>query len=504
MFHCFEMCLGYSHPFVFTTDTVTVVPSIGAPTVTTPTIATEMPSIGGSSPPVAAMPSAGVGVDTLGPSLSGGSDTTAVPTSLLATAPPNSISIEEVSEMWVAAENVTVEAKGSVDLSTAQGEVFNQTVSVMRPFFEAYFGDTLKSFQLGLTFLESKTVSVQVGDSGSEALVQSYFVADVSFLISSADMDVLIEFDQAKATEVVNTFYQGESRDVLLKLLYGKGIEVESLEVYTEDLPSDDDATDDDETDSNGASPPTPSPTEDPEQSSEKPETTETKSTNAALYAGIVSGGVILVAIGAVIYSTRNSDRNFFKDALESVSDSLYNDSLGGPSGGKILPVLSPRGNATARTGKSSMASSDSRSRIKPAAITLRKKKAAQQSSESVSTLGSMRFPIERRSPTINEGNVEDYDHLHRMENGPDLVASSASRVLTYHDADIQGLVTNYPEFDIYHQNPYADTAWSVDGMTLEDESLVERPRRWQDESSETGISGLPDHHSSSNGSGRS
>ncbi|GKY98901.1 hypothetical protein MPSEU_000845900 [Mayamaea pseudoterrestris] len=456
-----------------------------------------------------ALPALTDGVDTQRPTPSNGAAVTSLPTVLLevepnttsseGVGPSQPVEVSQLNEVWVAAKDVTVEAKGSIDLSTAQQEVFNQTVSVMTPFFEAYFGDNLVKFQLGLTFLESKTDSVSLGDSGSEAAVQSYFVAEVSFLVSSADMDVLIDFDQKKATDVVEMFYQGDSRDVLLKLLYGKGIEVDTLEVYEGELDE-----------SSGSPAPTSFPTKDPELSTEQEpeatEATETKSTNAALYAGVVSGGVILVAIGAVIYTTRNSERNFFKDALESVSDSLYNDSLGGPPGGKLLPVLSPRASATARTGRSSMASSETRSRIKPAAITLRKKaKAAQESAGSVSTLGSMRLHKngqESRSPPINENEAEDYDRLHRMENGPDLIAS---RVLTYHDPDVQGVVNSYPEFDIYHQaNPYADTAWSVDGLTLEDENEVGRHRRWQDESSETGISGLPDHHSSTNGSTKS
>jgi hypothetical protein len=220
-------------------------------------------------------------------------------------------------------------------------------------------------------------------------------------------------------------------------------------------------------------------PTQDTQLSSEQspPQVTLAKSGNAALYAGVVSGAVILFAIGAVIYSTRYSERNFFTDALESVSDSLYNDSLGGFPGGKVLPILSPRANATAMTGRSSTASSASRSRIKPAAITLRRK-ADQESSGSVSTLDSPRqyTGSQGQSQFIHYARAEDYDHLGRMEDGPDLIAS---RVLTYNDAAIRDLATSYPEFE---SNPYADTAWSVDGLTLEEESFVARPRRWQDE----------------------
>jgi hypothetical protein len=302
-------------------------------------------------------------------------------------------------------------------------------------------------------------------------------------------------------------FYQGVSRDAMLKLLHAQGIDLQTIQVFTGALPTDNSTAVDSLPvgASSITSSPTFPPSKDPQLSSEQPppqpQATSTKSGNAALYAGVVSGGVILVAIGAVLYSTRHSERNFFKDALESVSDSLYNDSLGGPPGGKVLPILSPRANATAITGRSSTASStDSRSRIKPAAITLRRKAAQESSAGSVSTLDSPRLytAVQGRSPP-NNARADDYDHLGRMENGPDLVAS---RLLMYNDADIQGLATSYPEFDIYHQsNPYADTAWSVDGLTIEEESLVGRPRRWQDESSEAGISGLPDHHSSSNGS---
>jgi hypothetical protein len=398
-------------------------------------------------------------------------------------------------------------AKGSIDLSTAQAEVFNQTVSVMTPFFDAFFQGSLESFKLGLTFLKSETTVLPASSTGSAALVESYFVAEVSFHVETANMDALIAFDKNKATATVEQFYQGQPRDVLLQLLHQKGIELDTIRVFKGSLPTNAVAN------GGGATQaPTLPPTTVPHLSAEKPQTTTPQAsagggTNTALYAGIVSGGVIMVAIAAVVYTSRRSDGNFFRDAMESVSDSLYNDSFLGPPGGKTLPIFSTRANATASTGRSSLASSSYRCRIKPAAITLRSKKAPQQLSGSVSTIESVRLPPdqESRAPPIDERETDDDDHLHRMEDGPDLVAC---RALTYHDTSVQGLIENYPEFDVYHQaNPYGgDTAWSVDGLTIENESnsvVSGRPRRWQDDG-ESLLSELPDHNSSVNGSVRS
>jgi hypothetical protein len=473
-----------------------------------PGMATQEPGIDSQAPSPSVeltLPPAlsGIEISSFSPVSAGSSSPvfeapTNTPTSLIQEAQEVTESpISAANQLWVRADPVTVEAKGSIDLSTAEAEVFNQTVSVMTPFFEAFFKDSLLTFQLGLTFQESKTQLIPVGKSGSEVLIQSYFTAEVNFLIASDNMEHLIKFDTEKATKTVEEFYRGAPRDVLLELLYSKGIDLESLKVYHEAVSFDEPID---------SAVPTSVP--DPQLSTENAESEAGGgSSNAYLYAGIASGGVIIVAIAGVVYRSKNRNQNFFKDALESISDSLYNDSQG-PPGGKMLPVLSTRGNATARTAKSSLASMTSRrSRIKPAALTLRgKKKKAQVSAGSVSTLDSSRFKHEQesRSPTTSEEKTEESDYLQRMENGPDLVASTA---LTYHDDEsIRGLAANYPEFEMYHQsNAYADTEWSVDGLTLDDASLIPgRPRRWQDESSETGLSALPDHHSSSNGSAQS
>jgi len=184
----------------------------------------------------------------------------------------------------------------------------------------------------------------------------------------------------------------------------------------------------------------------------------------------------------------------WYEDAFESVSGSLYSDGRGPPDG-KVLPVLTPKGTSTIITGKTStMSSQSSKSRIKPAAITMRKK-SGYRSQGSVSTLGSLNVtlnPVYERQGLDGDSETEVDDLPLRMEDGPDLVATNALTCLD-ETASVAGMAANYPEFDVYSGVPNSPT-WSVDGLTvdgltIDDEEEAQqqldeenRRQRWREE----------------------
>lgn len=244
---------------------------------------------------------------------------------------------------------------------------------------------------------------------------------------------------------------------------------------------------------------------------------TETKSvTNTAFLVGVVSASVIAAVIGAVLYTSHQKKKNkFFHNASASISDSLYLDGTNQSSGGSRfhLPTRLARGTETALSGGTapisvvSSSHSTSSSRIKPAALQVRRKRQAQSSQVSVGTVESFNtagFKLNR----VEEEKSEEGSQR-RMENGPDLVA--AATLTSLDGASLSGsIMQKYPEFEFYKKKPapQKSSVWSVDGLTLEDcdEEAVaagRRRMRWQDDGShDSPVGGLPDHRSSSGSTG--
>jgi len=476
--------------------------------------------------------------------------TSSMPSDAPSFVPTQTIVEAAINELWVYADPIKIEAEGSFDLSTAKQVFFDSTMNVMETYLRSYLGQFLLQFNLKMTYLDSETVVVPVGITGSKALIKSYFVIEVDFKVGSVDMDLLLEFTKSKATLMVESFYKGLARQRLLDNLDELGVAIDVLTVMdigefpaignspgdgTTDTATDGDtgdtSTPDEETSQSGdpgspgfIDPNTPGvsasdhPNNDGDENKSDPEsdpigvdTTSGGDPNTALYAGVVSASVVVIAIVAVVYSTRRRKRKWFQDAVESVASSLYSDGAGPPDG-KVLPVLTPTGTSTIRTGlmtsspQSSQSSFHRKSRVKPAAITMRGRN-AMRSQGSVSTLGSFNMTL---NPVLEKHSMEDdtdseekieeeSDCLTLMEDGPDLVAGTSLTCLdnTY---SFEGLTSNYPEFELYSGIPEISPSWSVDGLTIDGDDDYQprssRRSRWQDESSETGISRLPDHSS--------
>lgn len=404
--------------------------------------------------------------------------------------------------MRILASPVYVEASGSLDLATAKETFFNVTMAVMQEYLNSYLGPVLEEFDMKITFQDSQTVLLPVGATGSTVMVKSYFVVDMSFKLSSDNIDILQAFTQHRATDLIQGFFKGIPRDKLLAQLDAIGIPLESVRVV-DGAPVVDGGND-------GTPAPDPSQVSDNSGSSGTDsvgsQSDEKSGSNAALYAGVASAGVVLVAVAAVLYSRRRHNQRWFNNATESVLESMYSEGHGPPDG-KVLPVATANATAATKTTKSSSQGSQStRSRIKPAAITLRSKQ-AHKSNGSVSTLGSFNMTL---NPVLEKLGVEDDAEseekedeeraLMRLEDGPDLVAGSRLASLDNNYSFDGGAQSSYPDYSRAARGQ--GSTWSVDGVTLEDdeeaEAIIEqaRRRRWQEETYESTLASLPDHRS--------
>jgi hypothetical protein len=390
---------------------------------------------------------------------------------------------------------VTVEATGPIDLATAKETFFSITMEVMQDHLNSYLGSVLEEFDMKITFHQSQTAVQPVGVTGSTVLVKSYFVLEMDFKVASDNVEVLQAFSQSKATDLVKGFFVGTARDKLLAALDEAGIRLESIRVVNADLVTD------------GASDvaPTATPVSDAEENGQTSAGGEAQSSggsNTLLYAGVASAGVVAFVAVALYIAHRKRKRGWFDNAEESIEQSLYSNGGHGPPNGKVLPVLTPNGVSTTKTSKTSLGSSQTstRSRVKPAALTLRNKQNV-KSQGSVSTLGSFMAlnPVLESLGFEDDGSEEKEDEetarLRWRSAANDPPVSTRSN-----------FGTNY-SYDGETQPSYRDqrgqtSTWSVDGLTIDDDSEAERiiddarRRRWQDNSGASALGSLPDHGS--------
>jgi hypothetical protein len=389
-----------------------------------------------------------------------------------------------MKEVPVFAHPVTVESSGPIDLATAKETFFNVTMQIMKDYLNANVGPILEEFNLKITFQKSQTEVQQVGVTGAAVLVKSFFRMEMEFKIACESVAILQEFTQRRATNLITGFFNGITRGKLLAELDSVGIRLESIRVVDSSAISD------------GSS--------DPETATTDEQTGQGQTgnvdisgsneggndTNALLYAGLAGAGVVTLA--AVVFCAQRRRNGWFDNAEDSIEQSLYSSGGHGPPGGKALPVLTQNGVSTTKTLKTlSLGSSQNstRSRVKPAALTLRSKQ-NMKSQGSVSTLGSFNVilnPVLEKLGVEDDGSEEREDEemaLVRLAKGRDLAPASSRSNLFDGGAHT------------------SNSTWSVDGLTIDDDSEAERiieqarRRRWQDTSGASALGSLPDHSS--------
>jgi hypothetical protein len=317
----------------------------------------------------------------------------------------------------------------------------------------------------------------------------------MDFKISSDDIAILAAFSQKRATDLVMGFFNGISLTKLLALLDDSGIRLESIRLADASVVSDGGGDSGSTTAQDGGGQVG---TEDGSGAGSE-SSDGSDGNNAFLYACIAGAGGVALFACAIVYAYRRKRSGWFDNAEDSIMQSLYSNGGHGPPAGKALPVLSPNGISTTKTFKtSSMGSSQNstRTRVKPAALTLRSKHNP-KSQGSASTLGSMNFSL---SPVLENlgleggGTEEKEDEeaaLAKRDIDPEGVAGSI-RTNLGESYSLDGDGTRSSRLDLVYSSAPREqnSTWSVDGLTIDDDSEAERiieqarQRRWHESSS--------------------
>lgn len=391
-------------------------------------------------------------------------------------------SVPQGSTLWLTADPVNLQAVGSVDVNSVRQPFFQRVETLMKPYMMKHVGEILKNFQLNIEFLPTKTRSIPIGITGSQFRTVSYFDVLVRVEISSENVDDLALFQDEKATAAVAAFFRGMSLSALITSLKQASIPIDtilhaelSMEEHLASLHPVDEVTQvSDPFEKNQGT--------DPLESVINPETnTDDKSKKAAaLYASLVSGGAVLVAVMlAILYNRRRKRRFKIHYPGDSEEGSLFTDS--------------------------------DVSTIKPAAITLRDK-----SGDDNSVLSNMSslyrhsasrkpgFPIvPPRMPFDPDLVGEEKEEL---EHASEFVNTGSSALTCLDGAQpVDHLSMNYPEFDMYSSMPASPSpspAWPADGITIpfsysvDDEEYQKERRRWHNEADDLALIVIPDQRS--------
>jgi hypothetical protein len=389
-------------------------------------------------------------------------------------------SVPQGSTLWLTADPVNLQAVGSVDVNLVRQPFFQHVETLMKPYMMKHVGEILKNFELNIEFLPPKTRSIPVGVTGSQFRTVSFFDVLVKMEISSENVDDLTFFQDEQATAAVASFFRGMSLSALITSLNQASIRIDailhaelSMEEHLANLHHVDEG------------PQVSDPFEkvqgnDPLESVIKPETNkdDKKDKAAALYAALVSGGAVLVAIMlAILYNRRRQRRFKIHYPGDSEEGSLFTDS--------------------------------DVSTIKPAAITLRNK-----SGDDNSVLSNMSplyhqsvarkpgFPIvPPRMPFEPDLVGEEKEEL---EHASEFVNTGSSALTCLDGAQpVDHLSMNYPEFDMYSSIPQSPSpAWPADGVTIpysysvDDEEYQKERKRWHDEADDLALIHIPDQRS--------
>jgi hypothetical protein len=389
------------------------------------------------------------------------------------------------STVWLTADPVHLQAVGTVDVNLVRQPFFQHVETLMKPYMMKHVGEILKNFQLNIEFLPPKTRSIPVGFTGSQFRTVSYFDVLVKMEISSENVDDLTLFQDEQATAAVANFFRGMSLSALITSLQQASIRIDTIlhaELSMEEhlanlatlLPVDE-------------SPQVSDPFEkvqgtDPLESVIKPETNkdDKKEKAAGIYAALVSGGAVLVAVMlAILYNRRRQRRFKIHYPGDSEEGSLFTDS--------------------------------DVSTIKPAAITLRNKSGDDNSVlSSMSPLfhksvsGKAGFPIAPPRMHFDSDLVDE--EKEELEHASEFVNTGSSALTCLDGAQpVDHLSMKYPEFDMYSSMPPSSSpipAWPAERVTIpfsysvDDEEYQKERRRWHNEADDLALIVIPDQRS--------
>jgi hypothetical protein len=360
---------------------------------------------------------------------------------------------------------------GEFDPLDEEGDFFAVVEEMFGPYSKAYISYILKDFDIAVVFLNALTQMTAV--AGGSTLATSWCEVNVTFHIASETEQYVADFTVERASQFVKRFFMESHKVRLINRMAETGVPVEDLEAL-DTLPDDMKAILE--------------PASKPEANPVPPMEKHADGDRSSLAVTIASGGVIFLAIGALVFASRPRNR---------VSDMHGRSSLisGGedPTTAKALAFVS----------------GEHLGGVKPAALHVRNRRERwrQRAMSSNNTVATY-FTTESAFTTVSHTEEQRRDNVDANEvvtsapTGSRLVDLAVSSALTCLDGDesVGALNEAYPEFELYQSNasPPPSPVWSIDNYSnsspysVEEDYAAER-RRWHDQANELDLIALPD-----------
>lgn len=387
--------------------------------------------------------------------------------------------------LWLEPDAVNLQAVGSVDVNSVREVFFGHVERLIKPYMADHVGDILQKFQLNIEFLPTKTRSVSVGITGQRSMTLSYFDVLVKMQISSQSIEDLNLFQDKQATAAVASFFEGHSLGALISSLNQAKIPINtilhaelSMEDYLENLHTIGEGQ------QVGGSNQSAKATNDEDEDEDK---------TAALYAALVSGGAVLVAIVlAILYNRRRKRRFEVHYPGESSKGSLYTDSNASTASTIKPAAITLRNKSTDEASvQSAMSSLYHNSAFKKRGFSFLPSRLSLDSDQEGEEKECFSEDQEQGSQFVNKGEMVCVD------DNPNYAVTSALTCLdgAQHNVD---LPNQYPEFDLYSNMP-PSSPWSADGISIpysykvDDEEYQNERRRWRDEADDLALIAIPD-----------
>lgn len=352
------------------------------------------------------------------------------------------------------------------------------------PYSRAYMGDLLSDFDIDIMFMNDLTQMME-GADGSP-VTTSWCEVNVTFTVDGATESDLDEFTVQAASDFVMRFFMTSHKMRLISGLTASGIAISDMEAFPV-LP--DNIKDLWKSDSEQAK-------DGQKAASQSEENESSGESKSSLFVAVASGGVIFLALGAVLISRRRRYRFMDKihDKQSITEDSRHSD-------------------GSAASQAVSFVSGERPSEVKPAALHVRNKREREREmmASSDSTISSFRTTETAQVDKATES--KGYDDEAAYSTGQeadesahvrlnDLIASSALNCLDG-DESLGALNEAYPEFELYQTNasPPPSPVWSLDNYSnaspySAEEEYVTARRRWHDEANDLEMIALPDTNS--------
>lgn len=283
-----------------------------------PILGSSAPALGGVASPVA--PSL---VSSPTPASGGDSNTTSIPTSFDdGTGPPTLAPVLEIfgtGLRLIQTDPVYLRITGDFDPETEEDVFFRNLELLLGPYSRANIGDRLQEIQLMVDFI-SDPVSATFGTATKLQVERTVWSEVVVVYFISGDS----YFSRALGTEFLERFFVAGNKQNFIARLKNDDIQISSLERFSEFPASITDDFADSDGDPIGA---IPEGDENEDGAVERPQ----KDYTSAIVAAVLSAGIVLCALGAIVAANRRRRRehialSVFDAQNNPIDDMGYSD----------------------------------------------------------------------------------------------------------------------------------------------------------------------------------